>query len=75
MGVFERVELLAHGGEHIRVPMAETGDRGAARSVDVFLPGLVADHDAAARVGGRIAVRSQAVQHVGHGSSVGPNGT
>ena len=47
--VSQFVELLVHGGKNIWMRVPQTGNRRAARSIDIFLAGAVKNPDADAR--------------------------
>src|SRR5258708_27538580 len=67
MRVGEPVQLLAHGSQHIRMRMAETRHRRAARGIDVFLPSCVPDGDAMAARGDGIVLANLTMKDMGHG--------
>src|SRR5262249_9226135 len=69
MRICKPVELLAHCCQHIRMRMAETGHRRAARGVDVVLARGVADGDALAPRGNGIGMTGLAVEVMSHGRS------
>src|SRR5262249_37501986 len=62
MRICKPVELLAHRCQDIRMRMAQTGHRRAARGVDVFLPYGVLDGDALAARGNGIGMTGLAVE-------------
>src|SRR5258708_623970 len=62
MRICKPVELCAHRCQDIRMRMAQTGHRRAARGVDVFLPRGVADGDALAARGDGIGMAGLAVE-------------
>src|SRR5215831_5605773 len=66
MRICKPVELLAHRCQDIRMRMAESGHRCAARGVDVFLPRGVADGDALAARGDGIGMTGLAVEDMSH---------
>ena len=66
MGIFEPVELRAHGRDDVGMRMAETRHRGAAGGVDIFLARGVADEDAFRALRDRIGMVDLPVQDVGH---------
>ena len=66
MRIGEPVELLMHGRQHIRMRVAQTRHRCAARGVDVLLAVNVADGDAVAIRGDGIGMAGLAMKDVGH---------
>jgi len=66
MRICKPVELFAHCCQDIRMRMAQTGHRRAARGVDVFLPRGVADGDAIAACGDGIGMAGLAVEDMSH---------
>ena len=62
----EGVELPPHRGEHVRMPVAEAGDRGAARRVEIAPTLGVDDLDARAGNGDGHHGISGAMQNMGH---------
>src|SRR5262249_16444443 len=66
MRICKPVALLAHRGHHIRLGMAETGHRRAARAVDVVLARGVADDDALAARGNGVGMTGLAVEDMSH---------
>ena len=66
MRIGEPVELRMHGRQHVRMRVPEAGHRRAARGVDVFLAGAVADHDALGARGDRIGMADLAMEDMGH---------
>src|SRR5262249_5369361 len=66
MRICESVELIAHRRQDIRMRMAHTRHRRAARGVDVFLPRGVANGDALAARGNRIGMAGLAVKDTRH---------
>jgi HAMP domain-containing protein len=66
MGVSDGVELAMQCGENIGMAMAEAGDGGAARGVEVALAVAVDEFDALAADGDRHRGIGGAVEDVGH---------
>ena len=62
----EGVELFAHGGEHVRVPVAKARDGRAARRVEIAAPVGVDDLDARAGNRDRHVNICSAVQNMRH---------
>ena len=70
VGVFQTLHLGAHGGQNVRVAMAEARHGGAAGGVDVGLAGGVGDGEAGGadgdRRGSQAAVNDVACPAVAH---------
>src|SRR5581483_7586331 len=66
MGVGQLVELGVHGREHVGVAVAEAGDGGAARGVDVLPAAGIPDADALPALGHGVAVSDGAMEDAGH---------
>ena len=64
--VSKPVELVVHGGQHVRMRVAETRHRGAGGRVDVLLAVGIADQHALPARGDGIEVPDLAMQDVGH---------
>jgi hypothetical protein len=61
MGIDEAVHLLAHGGQHIGMIVAEAGDSGAAGGVDIGFALAIGDRYALAADGLRVGMGQRAV--------------
>ncbi len=68
MGIGEAVELGMHGRQHVGMRMAEAGDGGPARGVDIVASLAVADGDAPPGHRHGIVVGEATVEDVGHGA-------
>jgi hypothetical protein len=67
VGISQAIDLRVHRGDHVRMPMAQRGDRCAAGGVEVVAAGGVADRHAARGNGDRRGVAEMAVEDVRHG--------
>src|SRR5580692_12747134 len=66
MRIGQRIELLMHCCQNIGMAVAETGNRGAARGVDIGLAAAVEQLDALAADGNGHHGIGGAVQNMGH---------
>ena len=66
VGIGERVELRMHRGEHVGMPVAEAGDRRAARRIEIVLAAAVADEKPLRAGSDRIVLAHLPVQDVAH---------
>ena len=64
--VSQFVELLVHGGKNIWMRVPQTGNRRAARSINIFLAGAVKNPDADAALGDGVRMAGLSMKDPGH---------
>jgi len=70
--VSQFVELLVHGGKNIWMRVPQTGNRRAARSINIFLAGAVKNPDADAALGDGVRMAGLSMKDPGHHWSSAP---